>query len=1402
LFTSFVSGCSRPNSTLSVFIRTGEKDGEAFLADWKSLLRERGAQVDGGTRVPPAKTLKKFEVLVLYTGEQDRLEPVEQSSIESFVREGGGLVLLHGALRSADAQWWMPLAGGGWDPGESKARRGAIALYFGRVPHPITEKAESFELADELLYQLRVAPEAKVLARSFQSAKELTPQIWAYEKGQTRAAVCLPGQNAEALAVPQLRALVLRSIAWAGNKPVDLLASKTELASLEHPAGGPQVPQESLKRLKAQPEFALSLIAAEPLLNSPTYMDWDPGGRMWVSVAVTAEKGHRTGAVIILDDANQDGVVDEKHVFAESPDLLSSFVFYRDGIIAAQNSEIVWLRDTDGDGVADKRESIFMGFAPERASGTINNLRWGLDGWIYGALGEAGAAQKVVNAAGKQFRAIESGLFRFQPDGSSLEMVSIFKGNSRGLDFTWDGEIFFSRQGGSHVSHVMMPEKYLARARVPKATSEKVIEDHQKVNSLLTNRPMEYLVSTNGQFATASGFMVYQGGTWPLRYGNSCLVCEPAANVVHQDIISTLVEGSIGYEAARAGKEEFLAATDPWFRPINARYGPDGAVYVIDSYDQFGPRDDERSMEELTGTTGQPGRGRIWRLQHRQARKLPVPELAGASSSNLVSALMHPNAWVRMTAQRLLIERGETNVTRMLSTTMLTNRVPYVRVHALWTLFQLHTIRETNLIAGALDWHPGVQKNALRILSETGLPLSTNLEKAVLKQAKEADDRPRLNALFALQNGGLSKESRQSTLRHYADQKDLWSKSAYLGVAMSAPMDFTKEALAVEKGENLKDLVATLANHFVETGSLSNAVYLVERLARDGKKAGPSVLQGAILDSFTRAESPDFVPSWSPALEKAFKTLLDAESSTVRYNALALAKRWDKEKVLSKEMGAARHQLLTDLDELRKDDQRTRVISAVMSIPSLHEDMIPELEKTLGSGFSDAVQNHLVKEFARSEAQAVAPVLIKHFRNFNPEGRQLAMGTLLRRHDWVESLVDAIAEKKFRDKDLSVLTVDRLRHYPDPALAAKANEAVDLLKGPANHDKAGLVTKFQAAFAKPADLKNGSEMFKSQCAHCHRIGEKDREKDKLKELGPELNGIGVLGSTMLLTRILDPNRFVETNAIPWNITTKNGDDYYGLIVSENKETIKIRTLDAEPEIRVPEVASRKLLGRSLMPEGWEALGEKNIRDIVGYLIEKSSKIYQTLDLTPAFTADSRKGLYSEPSDKPSLDFSRFGLVTIDRVPFEIVNPSALHAGKNVVVLKGGAGFAKTLPQRVEIPVGTRASVIHVLGGVAGWGYPNGKAGETNEPVVRAQIQYADGESEEVVFRNGKEFADYTRRIDVPGSRYVSDLVAEGQIRLFTFEPARTNEISKIVLESYNGGAAPTFVAMTAQLGSK
>jgi hypothetical protein len=286
---------------------------------------------------------------------------------------------------------------------------------------------------------------------------------------------------------------------------------------------------------------------------------------------------------------------------------------------------------------------------------------------------------------------------------------------------------------------------------------------------------------------------------------------------------------------------------------------------------------------------------------------------------------------------------------------------------------------------------------------------------------------------------------------------------------------------------------------------------------------------------------------------------------------------------------------------------------------------------------------------------------------------------------------------------------------------------------------------------------------------------------------------------VLLTHILDPNRVVEGNFISYDAMTRKGEDYSGLIKTENKDSVTLKNLEGEVELRRSDLESLRSSGRSLMPEGLEALGEKNLRDIIAYLSANKPRGLRTLDLAGAFTADSRHGLYAAASDTPSLAFRQYGIVMVDNIPFNIVNPATTANGKNVIVLRGGRGFAKTLPQRVEFKAGTRAVKLYILGGVAGWGFPDGDPAGYNVPACKATLHYADGQSEEVVWKNGEEFADYVRPYEVPGSKSAADLLTTGQLRWFTLAPRRMVEIDKVVLESFDNNIAPTFVAMTAQV---
>ena len=134
---------------------------------------------------------------------------------------------------------------------------------------------------------------------------------------------------------------------------------------------------------------------------------------------------------------------------------------------------------------------------------------------------------------------------------------------------------------------------------------------------------------------------------------------------------------------------------------------------------------------------------------------------------------------------------------------------------------------------------------------------------------------------------------------------------------------------------------------------------------------------------------------------------------------------------------------------------------------------------------------------------------------------------------------------------------------------------------------------------------------------------------------------------------------------------------------------------------------------------------------------------------------------------------------------------------NIIVLKSVHALTKTMPQRVEAKLGGfKANRLHFLGGVTGWGFQNN--GDTSD-VMKITVHYADGQKESIVCRNGTEFSDYFHRVDVPGSKWVDVLQNQHQMRFFTKQLAHTAPIDRITLESFGASAAPTIVAITAEL---
>lgn len=1427
LFFCVLSTFAQP---LRVFIRAGEKthgpgehDHPKFLAEWKDLLNERGAKADGALSFPTAEQLDNTDVLVMYCAEGGTVAPEQRGNLDKFLKRGGGIVVIHDAVCGKDAAWFKSVVGGAWEHGHSKYFEGSISLYYQDYDHPITKGVSNFDFDDEMYYDLHLMPEARVLAATykpddrnkkdgklFPSVYDIVPQMWVYEKDNYRAFVSIPGHKHTSFSLPHYRAVLLRGIAWTGKREADSLCSKEELASLRYPAGGPTTPEKSAAGITVESKFNLNLVAAEPLIEKPISHDWDAQGRLWVAetpeypagrTRPSGEIENRPGRdrISILEDTNNDGVMDKKKVFADGLELVTSFVFHKDGLVVCQPPDVYFLRDTDKDGKADKKETLYTGFGMRDTHAVASNMRWGQDGWIYATLGYSGGNVKSGDGK-KDFGALNSGVIRFRADGSMMEQVSSKNGNTWGLDFTWDNELFFSQANGQHCNHVIMSETILARGRVGKATSYKCIEDHNRIFPIRSYDKQAYVqIDHVGGFTAASGAMIYNGGAWPAEWENNYFVTEPTVNIVHRDILKP--EG-VTYVASRPSNTEFIGGTDLWFRPIHSRVGPDGAVYVLDFYNQAVVHNDTRGPKHGPANAAvRPDRdhffGRIWRVQHKEARKLEVPNLSTATPTDLVNALKHPNEWVRMTAHRLLAERGERDVAPALEALAADVQAPSpARVHAIWVLQNLGNIAYGYFSTLVPDTDPAVAKNALRVIAGLrNLDVNHPLHFAVIGQFQNADPRVQMEAVLAISAFKNNKSPQDMLVHVFPKMKNHWSESAALGVAAKDPIEFLESALSVDP-TGLDTLVSALIARIASKQEPAAIADVMVRMGIATPAADP--LKAIILEKLLKELKPDFMLPWTPALQLFCENLLASQTPEVRLGVLPLVVRWDPGMMI-KETKALAEDIMTHVhDGDHPESEQLLMARCLLGVRQLNEGIIPLVARLINTNSVDS-QRQVIELLGDIAEPAVAIELINAYSNAVPEVQEFIFNQLLKRAEWAISLLDMIATKKIELASLSPIAVNRLRTHGDKTVAKRAGEVIDIIRGPQTKEKDELIAKYAPVAEEIGNPGFGKTLFTQNCGVCHKFNGEG------KDLGPDLTGMGVHGSRELLVHILDPNRIVEPNFTTVSLETKDGESHEGIVGREDKHTILLRNAAGEIEIKKVDIKTRKATGRSLMPEGFESIGPAAVRDIIDYICSVDSK-YRVIDLARAATANSTRGIYISPDSlDETLKFKRFGMVKMDDVPFEIANPLTSSSGNNVIVLKGGEGYAKTLPQKVEIDdLNIKAYKLHILGGVAGWGFPWGDKEKNGKlPAVKMSVSYANGRVEEFTLRNGVEFADYNGNVDVPGSKAVPGIVSRGQVRYFALQLGDSKTpVRKITLESFDNVVAPTFVGITAEVEPK
>ncbi len=1453
LFAGLLALASHAADPLRVFIRAGVKthgpgqhDHPRFLGEYTQLLGQRGVQVDGAMEFPSAAQLEKTDVVVVFAADGMKITGENRTNFEKFLQRGGGLVVLHDGVVSGDQHDWAKQVTGGswrWD-GEKKTKwyEGEVGVYFVNLEHPVVRGFSNFDWKDEIYYDLDMAPDAQVLATSFHSVFVIAPQIWTYEKTWPggskpyRSIVSLPGHEYVSFQSPHYKALVLRAIAWAGRRDnVDEFCKADELASVKYPEGGPVLPEKAAAKINTHPEFEVSLVAAEPLLEKAISLDWDHTGKLWVAETPeypggrTINKNDRPVAPVFvknpgttpsgdkedrpardriswLEDTNKDGVMDKKHVFADGLELVTSLVFHKDGVIVAQAPDILWLRDKNGDGVCDmvegsEKTTLFTGFGTFDTHAVINNFRWGMDGWIYGAVGYSAGSPKSLDGK-KEFGRITAGVIRFRPDGSAIEQYAAGSCNTWGFDFAPDGEVFYTTATcGEHFLHVVMPEKALAKASVGGIRSSFVAPDHQKIFPAVKHtRPAYVQIDWVGFFTAAAGSCIYNGGAWPERYNNSHFTSETTMSLVHNELLTP--KGVTFVASKEAGREEteFVASTDLWFRPVHERIGPDGALYIVDFYNQAAIHNDTRGPAHgARNAATRPDRdhhfSRIWRVQHKQAKALPAWKFDLKSPASVVRLLEHPNGWVRMTAHRLLSEQGPFFALQNLLDGIAPERPAMTRMHSMWVLNNVGRLDQKNLIACLNDNDPTLRKNALKLVSEDGAPKKASgaVGTAVRAAIRSTDARAQLNALLAMGNLEASPEVADEIVGLWPELKDKHLQSAALGVAANSPALFVEAAFRAKDPAFLADFVGHTVRILANKGDAAQVAAVVVLLSK--QPASADGLKQSALETLATSLKADVVPGWSGDLQAALGALLQSSRPGLPGAVLPLVARWDKNGAMSEALKPVIVQLRSKLgDAALPDDQRAQVAVNLLGVRRLDSGIISTAGGLLGGGNSVGLQRRVIEALGVTPEAAVGEQLVSGFSRVPGELQELLFSAVMKRGDWSLQMVQALADKKVSLPQVGPAFQHRLRTHADKAVAAKANEVIDSLKGPEQKEKEALIARFKPEVEKAGNLENGKKLFLANCAGCHIY------KTDGRNLAPNLTGMGAHGAADLLVHIIDPNRLVEPNFVAVSIETKDDLTYNGIIERENNAEVLVRDAAGDNTIRKDNIKSRTNTGRSLMPEGFEQLGADGLRDLLGYLCADENR-FRILDMTGVFNVANNKGIYADEASKDeTLRFRKHGTIKVGDVPFDVLSIQKSQTGNNLLVLKGTEGLARNYPAKVEIKAGIAIGRLHFLGGVGGWAYPYGGEGSKGQPVTKVTLHFAGGGTEEILIRNGIEVADYIGRFEVAGSKEVPDLAAGGkQVRAFTKLVKGRAVVEKITLESLNNLVAATWVGITAEV---
>jgi putative membrane-bound dehydrogenase-like protein len=972
--------------------------------------------------------------------------------------------------------------------------------------------------------------------------------------------------------------------------------------SSEPPEAQPPPPDEALAMLRLPAGFTANLFAAEPDVRNPIAMAWDHRGRMWVAENFTyAERSKRfdlnlRDRVLIFEDTNGDGRADQRKVFTDRVQMLTSVEVGRGGVWLMCPPQLLFIPDADGDDIPDSEPQVILdGFtvAKDNYHNFANGLRWGPDGWLYGRCGHSCPANIGLPGTPEDQRVpMKGGIWRYHPERKAVEVIVHGTTNPWGHDWDEHGEGFFINVVHGHLWHLIPGAHCKESGGV--SSNPHVFErldmhaDHWHFDTTKNwQDSRDGKASDFGGGHAHVGMMIYQADQWPEEYRGKLFTLNLHGRRANVERLERSGSGFVGRH-----EDDRFFSDNTWFRGIDIRTGPDGSGYILD-WSDTGECHSHGGVHRTSG--------RIYRISHGEPKAPDFSDLAELTPDGVERLLRHPNVWFeRQMRERLRDSPPDAAVLEKLwKIASDRSESPVHRLRALWTAYTLGANHPDPLASLLDDESENIRTWAVRLLTDGGAIDLLNSQPRVSESPISAAIYGKLVKMAANDPSALVKLSIASALQRLpvdqragiaaalvadptlADDPNLPSLVWYglIPLAETDPGKLAEVAAACRWPDTLRWIVRHA------TGQLQNRPQDLERLLALGAGDRSATLLRGISEGLR---------GWSKATPPAGWDTFAA--ATGKHAAGGETERLLRELGLT--FGDGR-----SLDEIRQiareggADLATRRAAMKALIAARPPDLREIAESLLGTRGLAGVA---AEGMSFSDDPKIGETLTGRFGSFGPEERAAVVDVLVLRPPWAAHLLENIRTGSIPRAVVSAHHARQIRALDaDEVTAALHSVWGELRDSPEEKRREIDALKQQLTPDRlaRADMDRGRELYASHCAACHKL------YGNGGELGPDLTGSGRSDLGYLLENIVDPSAVVGADFRMTLLTMKDGRTLAGTLGARTERTLTLRQPGGDATVATQEIATEETLPSSIMPEGLLAsLTPDQIRDLFAYLM--------------------------------------------------------------------------------------------------------------------------------------------------------------------------------------------------------